>query len=131
MNATIRSLVTGFLLSVAVNAFADLTTAQWVDIDLDTRALTVDGMAQRLALLTRGANQQEQMDADSITQAKVGEVYARHNTTPEGHLRWAAAHRAEIDTWMEAHPEKSAQLLEVQLQFEQLSEQLQSATGNQ
>jgi len=117
------------LVCTGASAYADLSAQQWVDIDIQTRQLTVDGMAQRAALLARGASLPEQMDADSVVQAKVAEVYQRNNTSPVAFLRWAAANRNAIDEWLMLHPEKSAELADIKQRFDQVGQEIRSRTG--
>lgn len=131
MQALRTYLLTLVLLGSAQMSLAndDNKVADWLAIDIATRSLTLDGMAQRIHLLTQGAGLAAQMDADSVVQGKIRDVYQAYKTSPLEHTRWGAKHIKTIKHWLASHPESAARLENIEIQFQQLSTRLRALSS--
>jgi hypothetical protein len=122
----IKTILCGALLMNAIASGADeLVPQTYVAIEAEVRELTLAGVSERVALLSSGDStpQSEALIAEKNRQA-VTRAYRDNNTTAAAHAVYGTRHSAEIEAWLDAHPEWQAYLDSLVVELEELSAQL-------
>jgi hypothetical protein len=127
----IQGLIVGLALWAAASAClaGGLTPEAFVQADIAAREVTLKGMSDRLALLKAGKGLKDEMAAISASEKAVAGEFAKYGTTANKHAAYAARHGAEIEAWLEAHPEWHNRLWELQIQFSNLSQEFDALRG--
>jgi hypothetical protein len=121
-------LVCVFLSSVA---FAqEMTVERYVSMELQARQVTLDGVRDRLALLSRGADMSEQLEQDGETQKAIEAIYKDSSMTPAQAIAWATQNKGAIEAWLIEHQEQQAEYDRIARELDEVSRQIQ-AIANQ
>lgn len=97
-----------FVLSVMIlsgQVAADpLTPGKWIEIELQVKELTVEGMKERYRLLAENTNLEHQYNADAQTQSQINRVYENHHTTAIKHQNYGQQHIKDIEREIMQNP---------------------------
>lgn len=108
----------------------ELTPYDFVVIDLDVREVTLAGMTARIRRLQGDARAQNRQEAaDTLTEQRVGEVYAAYGTNPVAHAAYGTRHARAIARWLEDHPEWQQRYDALIAQFNRLENTLEALEG--
>lgn len=108
-----------------------MSPEKWMDIELNVRQLTVDGMQQRLHQLQQGASISEQLDADAAIQQAVVRIFQSHGITAADHLRWKSSNQRALDAWVVENYDAELRLLDIDRQYRAVAEALSSFKADQ
>lgn len=117
---------------LAGNAWADaLTPETYIRSDSEARKLTLDGMEKRIALLQKGATQEEQMAAAEQTNQAVEALFKSYGTTGSVHAAFGTYNLEQINAWLEANPDWKQNEADLNQRFQSLSKQIDGLLGVQ
>lgn len=116
------------ILIAAASAFAaELTPETFVKADIEARQATINGMYDRLALLSsRTATVQEETQLNAVAEQQVSAVFAKYGTTQNDHLVFAEKNAAAIADFLEANPEYQSANDSLSAQFSDISNRINS-----
>ena len=97
------------LLFSSLSIAEEITAADYVAMDLQTRQMTLEGVKDRLVLLQSGSTLATQLESDAQTQQQVSEVYQAYGITSSKAIAWATQHSQAITQWLNAHPDQQAE----------------------
>jgi len=110
-----------------------LTPATYIDIEIQVRQLTNDGMSQRLFLLKLQNEDsiEDQSDLDIDTLTAITEVFRSNGVTAGSHTAFGTQNAKRIADFLKANPDKQQQLDSIESEFELYSSQIRAAlVGN-
>ncbi len=108
------------------NVPESLNPATFVQLDLEAKRITLEGVKERLYLLQLNADLNTQLQQSVETQNKVQQLYLEQNLTLAKTLAWARGHQSEISSWIASHPEIEHEYSSLSQQLEATSAQIQS-----
>jgi len=115
------------LLLLSFSVFSqDMTAVNYVEMDLQARQATLDGVKDRLTLLELGAELDLQTEQDEQTQRAVSAVYTTWGTTSSTAIVWASRHRKEIEEWLDNHPDYQTNYDNIARELEAVSSLIQA-----
>ncbi len=119
------------LLIISVSAYAQSMTPQsFAQIDIAVREITLDGMNERVMLLSSGSvTQEEELALDQAHQQVVTEMYRSYNTTANAHTLYGTRNAQAIANWIEQNPEWQAHYDDIAAEFASTSAQLDGLRG--
>jgi hypothetical protein len=113
-------------------AAAELTPQSYVVIDLEVRLATLDGMAERVQLLSGGADvAQQEMTLDELNRKQVAAIFRKYGSSAAAHAAYGTRRNAEIREWLDADPDSQRQYQLLGQQFDALSDQLDALSKGQ
>lgn len=131
MGGRIRNALIGFVVLVTptmVAAEGIEGPEEYVHIETTVRAITLDGMQQRLDLLRSGdAGQAQLRAADADTRKAIDIVYAQWGVNAGEHAAYGADHDDEIERWIARHPSIEREFEDLESRFRALSTKLRNA----
>lgn len=129
---TIASYLFSWILLIAsVSAHAQsLSPQSFVQIDIAVREITLDGMNERILLLSTGsATSKDELALDKAHQQAVADTYRTYGTTANAHTLYGTHNAQAIANWLEQNPEWQAHYDDIAAEFESLSAQLDGLRG--
>ena len=131
MEKRVHHVLLGLLLS-ALSAVAlpqELTPATFVQADLETRAVTLEGLQAQLTALQQGADYTTQVQLADDNQGAVAVVFRKYGTTGAAHVAYGTYHRDAIEQWLADHPDREQQYAELAARLNFLSGQIDTLRG--
>lgn len=120
MNRLLTIFILLCLSTFTSQGFAEtLTPGNWIEIELQIKELTVEGMKSRYHLLVDNASLERQYEADAETQSQINRVYEAYGTTPIKHQNYGQHHSDDIQQLI-------MQNQAAQQRFEQISRDFES-----
>lgn len=120
-----RILCAAWVLAIVPASFADeLTPETYVAVEAEVRELTLEGMAQRVSLLSGGSNPEFEALLDAANRQQVRQAFQDNDTTANAHAAYGTQNADEIAAWLDANPDWQAHLDSLAQEFESLSNQL-------
>lgn len=131
MEKQLSKLLLGLMLSTlsAMALTQELTPATFVQADLETRAVTLDGLQAQLSALQQGADTATQVQLADDNQGVVTQVFHRYGTTGAAHVAYGTYHREAIEQWLAAHPDLEQQYADLAARLTFLSGQIDTLRG--
>lgn len=112
-------------MSAAASA-EDMNAERFIDLDIQARKVTLEGVRDRLTLLVLGADMALQIEHDKQTQQAVNSVYLTSGTSVAQAVRWAGRNKTAIVEWLAEHPELQTEYDQISRALEQISTQIQT-----
>lgn len=109
-------------------AKCNLTIDSYIEIELETRELTVQGMETRLTLLEIESDIETINEEDLRTYNQIQKVYNRYHCTPTEHLVYGAEYEGDVALYFVMHPEPQAKMNQIEDRFEYVSQQIRRLT---
>ncbi len=107
----------------------DLDAQSYIEIDLQARQLTLNGVTARLDLIRQNADMDSQLVQDHETQQMIEAIYAAYGITVSQAVTWAGRNREAIRNWLSAHPEEQAEYDRLAREMDSVSAQIQALTN--
>lgn len=119
------------VLHITSNVFAvELTPETFFQADIEARQVTIEGMYDRLDLLSSGtATMQEEMQLNEATEQQVSAVFAKYGTTQNDHLVYAQKNTEALAQFLEINPDYQAAYDSLNDQFEAASDSINALLG--
>lgn len=119
------------LMIVPLTGYAEGFTPQtYVAIDLEVRKITLNGMAESVALLRGGSSTPEQEIALALAnQQQVDRTYRSRGTSAAAHAAYGSRYAKEIEEWLAENPDWQQQYDSLIQEFNFLSNQLNGLRG--
>jgi ribosomal protein L31 len=115
---------------LAGNAAAgDLSPETFLRANSEARKLTLDGMEKRIALLQKGATQEQQMAVAEQTNVAIEAIFKKYGTTGPEHTAYSTYHQEQIDAWLQTHPSWKQDEADLNQRFQALSKQIDGLLG--
>lgn len=119
-------------LFLAVHTRAEpLTPEVYVQMDLQARQITLEGVKQRNDLLANGASLDAQMRASDATRQAVDAVYQMQGISSGQALAWYRQNDNQVMGWLAEHPDLSEEYERIAAELDVLSLQLQNRQSSQ
>lgn len=104
----------------------EMNAERFIDLDIQARKVTLDGVRDRLTLLELGADMALQIEQDNQTQQAVNSVYLTSGTSVAQAVTWAGRNKTAIVEWLAEHPELQTEYDQISRALDQVSTQIQT-----
>lgn len=108
-----------------------LTPDVYVQMDLQARQITLEGVRKRSDLLAKGASLEAQMKASDATRQAVDAVYQTQGTNSGQALAWYRQNAEQVLDWLAKNPDLSEEYEQIATELDVLSKQLQNRQSSQ
>ncbi len=123
------------LVAVATTSMAtkacDLTIQQFVDLDISTRLVTIEGMKERLVLLERYASDNEMMEADDKNRLQVTNIFTTYSCTSNQVLHFSNENGQSISEYIDTNDGVQTSFENIQNDFDTVSAQISAIKQNE
>lgn len=126
-------LAASLFLFASTSAAQPLTPELYVDIEIQIRQLTNDGMQQRLFLL-KVQNEdsiEDQGDLDGETVEMINQIFSSNGITASEHAAYGTQNTEAIGLFLNQHVSRQQRLAEISVEFQSLSSQITAELSNQ
>jgi len=124
MKKKLATLITATLLTSIIYA-QELTTENYVNLEITAKTLTNQSMAALLAIeINDPQADQKEAQIQENTYQQIQQQYQQYQITPLQHFRYATKHRQQIDQWLQQHTEQQQQLIVINDNYEKLKNDL-------
>jgi len=113
-----------FLAQPVITMAGDLTPETFLQADVETRQLTLDGMSQQIQLLNMGATDDQINKIVSDNQINIETLFNSFGTTGSAHSAYGTKNREAVEIWMVNNPEWQQHYDALDAEFATLSQQL-------
>lgn len=116
------------LIGFPTYAQCNLTMESFVEIELETRELTVQGMETRLTLLESNADIATMNVEDLKIYNQIQQVYNRYLCSATQHLEYGAEYEGDVAIHFIMNPEQQSQLVQIEDRFDYVSQKIRALT---
>ncbi len=113
-----------FLAQPVITVAENLIPETYLQADVETRQLTLDGMSQQIQLLTMGASDDQINRIVFDNQVDIETLFNSFGTTGSAHSAYGTENREAIDTLVVNNPEWQQRYDALDAEFTTLSQQL-------